>query len=147
MSQPPFTPHEQVVHQQRVQEEIQKRIEELSLQYQQLMRETGLISGLRPLEARGVGQEGNATPSLGSAVPGWLAPILQGFTLLAIISCAYWLGTLSSTVSHNSTKLDTVYQAVLASKDGLSSRTSAIEAKLEGIDKKLDHLVASSPKR
>ena len=88
--------------------------------------------------------EERAQPTAHVLIPGWLAPILQGVTLLAIIGCAFWLGTVSSTVSQTSAKVDALYTQVLVGKDSLNSRvtilearTTAIETSVEAMDTKL----------
>ena len=61
-----------------------------------------------------------------------LTGVVQVGTLLAIISFAFWLGTLSSTVNDTSRKLDKLNDAVIgSSKDSLSNRLSIIETKLD----------------
>jgi hypothetical protein len=69
----------------------------------------------------------------------WFTNLLQGVTLVTIAACAFWLGSLSSTVSTTSGKLDKLNDAVMGiSKDSLSSRVSVIETKLDEANKKLD---------
>ena len=69
----------------------------------------------------------------------WLTNLLQGVTLVTIAASAFWLGSLSSTVSSTSNKLDKLNESVMGvSRDSVSSRMSVIETKLDSLDKKLD---------
>lgn len=73
------------------------------------------------------------------AIPGWVTTALQGITLATIVGCAFWLGTLSATVSRSAEKIDKLNDAVIGvGKDGLSNRLSVIETKLDAIDRKID---------
>lgn len=88
-----------------------------------------------------------ATPSTSQSPPQslWLTNILQGVTLVTIAACAFWLGSMSSTVSSTSTKVDKLSDAVVGtSKDSLNSRMAVMETKLDGMNSKLDRLEPSA---
>lgn len=75
------------------------------------------------------------TPSLG------LTNMLQGVTLAMVVACAFWLGSLSSTVSTTAVRLERLESAVLgASRDSVISRLAVVETRLDGIDRKLDSI-------
>jgi hypothetical protein len=72
-------------------------------------------------------------------IAGWVATLLQSVTLVTIVGCAFWLGSLSTTVSNTSQKLDKLNDGIVGiSKDSLSNRLATIETKLDNIDKKLE---------
>jgi len=78
--------------------------------------------------------------------PEWLVTTLQGITLATIVGCAFWLGSLSSTVSRSAEKLDKLSDAVMnPSRDGMANRLSVIETKLDTINEKLEN-AAPAPK-
>jgi hypothetical protein len=87
-----------------------------------LSEELGALEDTRP-----------ASPFL----PAWLAPLLQGITVLSLFAFAFWLGALSNKIEVANAKVDTLNKAVLESRDGLMPHVSAIEARLDAIDKKL----------
>jgi hypothetical protein len=71
-----------------------------------------------------------------SAIAGWITTALQSVTLVTIVGCAFWLGSLSTTVASTSQKLDKLNDAVVGvSRDSVSNRLVAIETKLELIEK------------
>jgi hypothetical protein len=72
--------------------------------------------------------------------PSWLGSLLQGLTLVSVVAAAFWLGSLSNKLSETSAKTDRLYSVVLESRDSISARMSAMEAKLDSIDKKLDEM-------
>ncbi|PWT83228.1 MAG: hypothetical protein C5B44_00935 [Acidobacteria bacterium] len=73
----------------------------------------------------------------------WLTNILQGVTLVTIGACAFSLGSLSSTVSATSTKLDKLNDAVIGvSRESLSNRVSIIETKLDSLSGRVDAIEA-----
>jgi hypothetical protein len=77
-------------------------------------------------------------PPTQSGLSWWATTLLQGVTLVAIVSCAFWLGSLSTTVSNTSQKLDKLSDGVVGvSRDSLSNRMIAIETKLNDIDNRL----------
>src|SRR6267143_3654784 len=51
-------------------------------------------------------QAASATPPTQSGLSGWVTTVLQSVTLVTIVGCAFWLGSLSTTVSNTSQKLD-----------------------------------------
>jgi hypothetical protein len=73
-----------------------------------------------------------------AAATPWLVNLIQGVTLVSIIGFAFWLGQMSGKITETSTKLDKLYGLTLESRDALSPRMAAIEAKLDSIEKKLD---------
>ena len=73
-----------------------------------------------------------------SSIAGWVTTAMQSVTLVTIVGCAFWLGSLSTTVSRTSQNLDKLNDAVVGvSRDSVSNRLIAIETKLENIDKKI----------
>jgi len=80
-----------------------------------------------------------------SGVSGWVTTALQSVTLVTIVGCAFWLGSLSTTVTTTAQKLDKLNDGVVGiSKDSLSNRLTTIETKLDNLDKKLEQ---PSPRR
>lgn len=77
----------------------------------------------------------------------FFSTLLQGVTILAIISFAFWLGQLSSKISETSTKVDRLYGLTVESRDSLSARLSAVQAKIDAIDKKLDSALSQPRNR
>ncbi len=77
----------------------------------------------------------------------WFEWILSGVSILTIAGGSYWLGGIQADLKHNTERTERVYAVALESKDSLTARTLVLEAKLEIIDKKLDTLIASSPKK
>jgi hypothetical protein len=94
------------------------------------------LGRLESVKASVGNQFGVATPPRQSL---WITNLLQGVTLVTIAASAFWLGSLSSTVSSTSAKVDRLTDAVSGSKDSLSSRASVIETKLDEINKKFDN--------
>lgn len=91
-----------------------------------------LVSRAEALQRRGVDDEGDRA----SNFPQWLTSILQGVTLATVIGSAFWLGSLSATVSRSAEKVDKLNDAVMGvGRDGISNRLSVIETKLDGLDK------------
>jgi hypothetical protein len=64
----------------------------------------------------------------------------SGVSLAVLLGDVFWLGSMKSTVTTASDKVDKMYQIALENKDSLASRTSVIETKLDAIDKKLSDL-------
>ena len=75
-------------------------------------------------------------------IPDWLGPVLQSITLALIIGCAFWLGSLSNTVSRTAQGVDKLTE----SKE-MGNRLTAIETKLDAIDKKLDRVTVLTTKK
>ena len=60
--------------------------------------------------------------------------VVQIGTLIALLSFAFWLGSLSTKVSMQSDKLDKLNESVAgASRDSISSRSSVIETKIDAL--------------
>ncbi len=76
-------------------------------------------------------------------IPEWLSPVLQSITLVSVIGCAFWLGSLSNTVTRTAQSVDKLTE----SKEVMGNRLTAIETKLDAIDKKLDQVTITAPKR
>jgi len=88
-----------------------------------------------------------ASPSR-SGISGWLTAALQSVTLVAIVACAFWLGSLSTTVSNTSQKVDKLNDGVVGvSRDSLSSRLIAIETKLDIINRRIEAGAAQPQKK
>jgi hypothetical protein len=69
----------------------------------------------------------------------WLTNLLQGVTLVTVMGAAFWLGSLSSTVSATATKVDKLVDAVSGtSRYSLTSRITVIQTKLDVFETKLD---------
>jgi flagellar biosynthesis chaperone FliJ len=67
----------------------------------------------------------------------WLPTVFSGLTVLSVISFAFWLGSLNATVKQDTERLGKLYAITVESKDSLTAQLSAINAKLDSIDKKL----------
>ena|SRR6267378_2758958 len=84
-----------------------------------------------------------STVSHTPGIPEWLSPVLQSVTLVTVIGCAFWLGSLSNTVSRTAQSVDKLTE----SKELMGNRLTAIETKLDAIDRKLDQVTVTTPKR
>jgi flagellar capping protein FliD len=85
------------------------------------------------------------------AVPAWLAPILQGITLVILIGFAFWFGALGKTVEQTAktveelragkesmgNRLTAIETEVRASKESMDKRLTAVETKVESMDNRL----------
>ena len=67
------------------------------------------------------------------AVPAWLAPILQGITIVILVGFAFWFGALSKTVEHTAKTVD----ELRVSHERMGNRLTAIETQVESMDKRL----------
>ena len=79
---------------------------------------------------------GITAPAQPQVKPPVFSNILQIGTLIAVLSFAFWLGSLSTKVSVASEKIDRLNESVAgASKDSISSRLSVIETKIDSMNK------------
>lgn len=65
---------------------------------------------------------------------------LSGLSIVGVLAFAFWLGSLSATVSTSSQTVTRVYGAVAENKDSLLVRTGVIEHRLDNIEKRLDNI-------
>jgi hypothetical protein len=73
----------------------------------------------------------------------WVVNVFGGVGIVAIATFAFFLGAMNNSINRLADKTDRIYTVVLeSSKDSLASRTSVIEEKIDGIDKKLDKLAS-----
>src|SRR6266849_6412292 len=80
-----------------------------------------------------------AVPPSQSGISVWVTTALQSVTLVVIVGCAFWLGSLSTTVTNTSQKLDKLNDGVVGiSRDSVSSRLATIETKLDAIGKVIE---------
>jgi flagellar capping protein FliD len=68
-----------------------------------------------------------------NAVPAWLAPILQGVTVVILIGFAFWFGGLNKTVEQTAKTVE----ELRASKESMGNRLTAIETELRAIETEL----------
>ena len=84
----------------------------------------------------------NSRISHAPGIPEWLSPVLQSITLATVVGCAFWLGSLSNTVSRTAESVDKLTE----SKELMGNRLTAIETKLDAIDKKLGGVRKHKPR-
>jgi len=69
----------------------------------------------------------------------WLGR-MSGLSLVILLGFAFWLGSLTSTVSTSSDTISRVYGAVSENKDSLQARTSVIESRLINVEGRLTNV-------
>jgi hypothetical protein len=127
-------------------EEERKRVRQAYETVAQTAAELPVARAIRTERSIADMRELLSAQSLPSNTPGWITTALQSVTLVTIVGCAFWLGSLSNTVTNTSQKLDKLNDGIAGiSKDSVSNRLIAIETKLDSIEKKLDTTTQSRP--
>lgn len=86
------------------------------------------------------------------AMPAWIAPVLQGVTIVILVGFAFWFGMLTKTVEQTAkaveelrvsnermgNRLTALETEVRASKESVNDRLTGIETKLDSMDIKRD---------
>ena len=138
-------------------QDVQKEVLDLKLKFEEAMREEAEFR--RQMEHL-FDLKDPATSARGtSAIPGvpvWIAPLLQGLTVVVVIGAALWVGQITGTTN---TRIDNLQKSVdklndwedsasvsLASLnqkvDDLRSRVNDLNSKVDNLNSKVDKLAS-----
>jgi hypothetical protein len=144
MSSPPLTPPEEE------RRRLHQRLDELNREWEELIKQAneryipglGVIMparfGLRPSEP--TISSGAVTSAPTTVVPAWLAPLLQGITLLIVIGAVFWAGQTTGTLN---TKVDNLQKSVDKLNDWhdkASISLGSVDTKVTLLNAKIDDL-------